>query len=205
MRYTVVLPYIYEPYKDRLLRTCKLSNILLVDNTKENKGVMASHNLGIKKMYDEGSDWLIVMSAAIRFGEPGGLDFIKALEDNKENLILEACWVYGWHLIAFSRKVIDKVGYWDENFTPYGFDDLDYAWRIRLTFNTEPSYWTKVPIDVSDAGMAHSIHIGGVNADVDRLRKYFKKKWGIYPGEPPENAWKHPFNNSNNKIGYWPY
>lgn len=204
MKYTAVLPYIYDPYKDSFLKTCKFNNLLLIDNTKENRGVMVSHNLGIEKMYKEDSDWLIIISAAIRFGEPGGLDFIEELEKKSDHLVIEAAGVFGWHLIAFSRKVIDTIGYWDENFTPYGFDDLDYSWRIKLAFDLNAPFWTKVPVNLSDMGMAHSIHLAGVTSDNEKLRKYFKSKWGVYPGESMKNAWRHPFNEPNNKLSYCP-
>ncbi len=204
MKYTVVMPYIYEPYKKECLETCKFSDVLLVNNTRRNRGIMASHNLGIKKMYRDDSDWLIIMSAAIRFGKPGGLDFINELKKKPDYLVVESAGVFGWHLIAFSRKVIEAVGYWDENFTPYGFDDLDYAWRIKLAFNLEPPSWTKVIVNVNDMGMAHGIHLTGVTANTDKLREYFKIKWGIYPGESAENAWKHPFNNPSNGLDYCP-
>lgn len=137
---------------------------------------MRSHNLGIDKMKEDDSDWLIVLSAAMRFGEPGGLDFIAELEKAPGDLVIEPSYIFGWHLIAFSRQVIEKVGRWDENFTPYGFDDLDYSWRIQKTFDITAPLWRKVSVDVSDAGMAHSIHIGKVESDVNRLREYFKEK-----------------------------
>lgn len=204
MKYTVVLPYVHEPYKKECLETCKLDNVLLVDNTKINKGIMVSHNLGIEKMYRDDSDWLIIMSAAIRFGEPSGLDFIEEIKKKPGHLVIESSGVFGWHLIAFSRKVIDRVGGWDENFTPYGFDDLDYAWRIKIAYGLDAPYWTKVPVDLKDAGMAHGIKLAGVTSNTNKLREYFKDKWGIYPGESATNAWKHPFNNKNNELSYCP-
>jgi hypothetical protein len=82
MKYTIVLPWIWQPYKDEYMVTVKFSadNMLLVDNTEENRGIPRSHNMGIDKMYREGSNWLIIQSAALRFGPEGGLDFIRNLE-----------------------------------------------------------------------------------------------------------------------------
>ena len=77
MKYVVGLPYRVKSFRDSLMATCKLENVFEIDNTENNIGFSASHNLGIQKMYDDGADWYIVMSAAVRFGEPGGLDFIE--------------------------------------------------------------------------------------------------------------------------------
>ncbi len=203
LKYTVVLPFVHNPYKDECLATSKLDNVLLVDNTDINLGIMKSHNLGIDKMRADNSDWLIILSAAVRFGEPGGLDFIAEIEKRSNDLAVEAMPVFGWHLIAFNKKTIEKVGCWDENFTPYGYDDLDYSWRIQLAFALldKGPKWTKVKIDVTDMGMAHSIHIGKIKTQNEqKLRKYYLKKWGGIP----QPVYKHPFNDPKNKINYWP-
>lgn len=203
MKYTVVLPYVYEPYKEECLKTCKFEDILLVDNTHENRGIMQSHNMGIDKMHEDDSDWLICMSAAVRFGVFGGLDFIEELKNRPDDHVVEATNVNGWHLIAFSRKVIDTVGRWDENFTPYGYDDLDYSWRIRLAFG-DSIRWQKAITGVIDMGMAHGIKLAGVDPDNLRLRLYYRTKWGITPESDHEKAYKRPFGSEANPVGYWP-
>jgi hypothetical protein len=188
--------------------------LLEIDNTENNIGIMASHNLGIKKMYDEDADWLIVMSAAIRFGESGGLDLVEYL-GKTEYKIVEASGVYGWHLIAFHRTVIDAVGEWDTNFTPYGYDDLDYSMRIQKTFNgshpgKDRSYlWTREKFDVSDTIMAHSIKIGGLRSSPEHeeaIRQYYKAKWGFLPGgeKSIDDIYDYPFNDPHNDIKYFP-
>lgn len=178
-----------------------IANMVSVDNTKHNIGIMESHNRGINYMRERGADWLIVISAAIRFGEPGGMDFVKQLEDQQ---VVEAADVFGWHLIAFSRGTIEKVGRWDENFTPYGYDDLDYSYRFQLANDKHADLWEKVPVDVKDMGMAHSIKKAGVTGDDNKLQAYYRKKWGVFPGQSHDKAYKYPFNKSFNPVGYWP-
>lgn len=206
MKYAVVLPYVYEPYYRACAKTMKLDNVLAVNNTVDNIGIMKSHNLGIKRMLETDSDWLIVLSAAIRFGEPGGLDFIEELDKRPDHLVVEAIGVNGWHLIAFSRRVIEKVGKWDENFTPYGYDDLDYSWRIQVAFGLElrSQLWEKAPVDLKDMGMAHSIKKGHVESDNDKLRQYYFEKWGVVPEDDHEGAYRTPFNGEFNSVNYWP-
>ena len=83
--YVCVLPYAYKPYYDEFIKTCKIprENILFIDNTTDNIGIMKSHNKGVEFIREKGADWLIVMSACLRFGEAGGMDFIKVPESKK--------------------------------------------------------------------------------------------------------------------------
>ena len=123
IKYVCVMPYAYQPYFEDFIKTCKIpkENMLLVDNTENNIGIMASHNLGVEFLREKNADWLIVMSASVRFGEQGGLDFIEAIEDNQSALMIHGggSWnnngkevksiALGWHLTAFNKKVFDRV------------------------------------------------------------------------------------------------
>jgi hypothetical protein len=215
MKYVVGLPYRIKSFRDELMETCKLENVFEIDNTENNIGFTASHNLGIKKMYDEGAEWYIAMSAAVRFGEPGGLDFIEILKDTK-HVIVESLGVFGWHFIAFHKTLIDKVGLWDTNFTPYGYEDLDYSMRIQRAFlldyddhwktiKENKTTWQKVKIDIKDTIMGHSIKLGGVDPGMGVTREYYNKKWGRYPStsEDPYNSYFYPFNDPEKGLGYF--
>src|ERR1700728_642922 len=85
MKYVAVLPWVYKPFRDEFMKACKL-DVFEVDNSAENLGIMRSHNLAIDKMIAENADLLIVMSAAIRFGEKGGLDFVEQLDNAYINI-----------------------------------------------------------------------------------------------------------------------
>lgn len=205
MKYTIVLPFIDREYADECIKSMKFdpASILLVDNTVDNIGIMKSHNAGIAKMTADGSDWLIILSASVVFGEQGGLDFIAELEKRPDFVAVEAAGVFGWHLIAFNKKTIEKVGRWDENFTPYGYDDLDLSWRIQLAFDLTGvrPVWEKVPVDLKDKGMGHSVKTGKIKTQGnDKLRKYFFEKWGGIT--PP--IYKNPFNDKSNSVKYFP-
>lgn len=215
MKYVAVVPYTVQSIMDEFMKTCKLDNVLKIDNTTNNIGAMASHNLGVDKMYETESDWLVVISPAIRFGKPGGLDFIEKLKTT-EYKIVESLGVFGWHLIAFHKDIIDKVGKWDTNFTPYGYDDLDYSMRIQRAFlldyndhwktiKKNKTTWQKVKVDVKDTFMGHSIKLGNIDPRMSVTKKYYNKKWGIYPGTytSPDNSYFYPFNDSEKGLGYF--
>jgi len=182
-------------------------NVVIVDNTWKNIGIMAAHNLGRKVMLEQEADWLIVCSAAIRFGDPGGMDFIEELGNRSGHDVVEGAGVFGWHLIAFSNDIMQRVGEWDENFTPYGFDDIDLSLRIQRVTKRDGrtvQLWEKAVIDVTDMGMGHSIHLGGVRVDANPQIDYFRRKWGRHPGEWDKPTYEFPFNNPNNPISFWP-
>jgi len=203
MRYTLVMPWIVEHHKTECLNTCKL-DVLDVDNSHTNRGFPRSVNIGIDHMASNHSDWLIIMSSAVRFGKPGGQDFIQALEQHPNHQLIEATPVYGWHLIAFSRDTIETCGRWDENLFPTGWDDIDYSIRIQQVFDLKAPISTKARIDVSDTGMAHAVLEGGVTYDGPAIAAYFVRKWGRDPNAWETPAYAYPFNNPNHDIGYWP-
>lgn len=204
MKYQAVMPFTLPSYYEKFKRTVApefLEHILFVDNSRENVGIMRAHNMGVREMRKNDADWLIVMGSSIRFGKPGGMDFIKALEDAPANAkVIEAAGVYGWHLIAFRREVIDRVGLWDENFTPYGYDDLDYSYRFQLAYGVSGQLWDKRIIEVSDMGMAHSIKRAGVRGDEEWLQQYYRAKWGGMSGQ---EIFQHPYSELDKDVNYW--
>jgi hypothetical protein len=201
--YTAVLPWIYKPWRDACMKTCRL-DVYEVDNRQVNRGVMRSHNLGVDHMREHGNEWLVIMSAALRFGPAGGLDFIDQLDSMNGHQVVESAGVYGWHLIAFHRSTLDVIGRWDPNFSPYGFDDLDMSVRYQLAFGVGGQLWDKVPVDVKDAGMGHSIKRANVAAPAQPLIDYFMAKWGRHPSASDRRTYRRPFNDSTNPIGFWP-
>lgn len=203
MTYTAVLPWVYRPYRDAFMETCRL-DVFEVDNSEHNLGIMRSHNLGIDRMRETGAEWLVVCSAALRFGPAGGLDLIDHLDRMENYRVVEAAGVFGWHLIAFHRDAIDAVGRWDANFSPYGFDDIDWSVRYQLAYGTGGQLWDKVPVDVMDEGMGHSIKLAAVDAPAEPRIAYFERKWGRHPGAWQEPTYEHPFDDADNPVGYWP-
>lgn len=201
--YVAVLPWVHQPYRDAFMKTCRL-DVFEVDNSVDNVGIMRSHNLGIDRMRETDAEWLVVMSAALRFGPAGGLDFIDHLDRMKGHRVVEAAGVFGWHLIAFGRDTLDAIGRWDPNFSPYGFDDIDLSVRYQLVYGNGGQLWDKVPVDVTDEGMGHSIKLAGVDAPAGPRIDYFVGKWGRHPGRSDLPTYEHPFNDPANPVGYWP-
>lgn len=209
MKYVVALPYMNRDYAEETIGSLcpELRRGLVTTNNSEiNRGIMWAHNRAVRTMHaDAEAQWLIVMSSAVTFGPRMGFDFLDALDEHTDHDVVEAAGVFGWHLIAFSRQIITEVGYWDETFTPYGFDDIDMMIRIQNACEMagrEP-LWTKAVIEIADRGMGLSVKEEGVRADVEAQIDYFTAKWGRHPGHSDVKAWSTPF-NSGKPQGYWP-
>jgi len=201
VKYTAVMPWVVEDWKATCLDTC-LFDVHTIDNSVENRGVPRSWNMGIDKMRADDSDWLILMSAAIRFGPTGGVDFLELLETHSDHRAISALHTFGWHLIAFSRETIETAGRFDENFFPAYYEDIDYAVRMYKVKPDAP--WGAYAIDVSDAGMGHTIEHTGMKVDNHKLHAYFRLKWGVVPGHEWDDYCSHPFCGEETPIGFWP-
>ncbi len=203
--FIALLPSIHQPWTDACVRSMTRSlreHLTIVDNTTDNRGVAASWNLGVDRLYREQVDWLIIISAAIRFSmDHGGRDFLQALDYAAKNAYaLEAGHGMGWHLIAFHRRVFDLVGRFDENFHPAYWEDLDFARRVYLANNRSAPLWQKVSVEVSLRGFCHGVDLGGAKTDPDRMLAYWSEKWG---GPPGEETFASPF-NLRRGLDYWP-
>lgn len=207
MTYAVVLPWCVAPIYEKCARSLKLDNVLTVDNSGKagrNLGIMRSHNLGIDYMRELDADWLVVMSAACRFGREGGRDFTGQLDEHTDAVVVYAEGVYGWHLIAFHRDTFEAIGRFDENFHPYGYDDCDLAIRVHKAFPS--GRWAGVQCSVSDraAGMAHSLKVGGVHVEAPPQLLYWEQKWGAPPGQDFPAYHDSPFGDPALPLGWWP-
>ncbi len=91
-------------------------------------------------------------------------------------------------LILFDRRLIDKIGYFDENL-PLGADDFDLALRIRKS-----GYELRIAKDVL---IEHAIHASFNRSNPEETErlvsiswKHFHQKWGK---ELQEYGWKRLF------------
>lgn len=219
MKYAVIVPYAYQEYFDEFKATLKIpeENCLFVDDTTPpgGIGIMRAHNMGIDFMREINADWLIVMSAGIRFGGEGGLDFVKLLEEHSDLHVIngagkvkfdsepEQIIAMGYHLTAFKREVFEAIGRWDENFTPYGFDDIDMMLRMKKYFGNQYRADT-FPVDMSHKMRSHSIQLAKVDAPSQPRMWYFTEKWGRHPGAWQWDGWAYPFNDEKSHLKFWP-
>ena len=201
MRCTAVMPWIVWDWKYLALKSAKI-DITPIDNSERNRGVPRSWNMGIDMMRRDDTDWLVVISAAIRFGESGGQDFIRLLEQRPDHRAVSALGTFGWHLMAFSRETIETAGRFDENFWPGYLEDIDYAIRMYRVKPDAP--WGAYACDVSDTGMAHALNSGKVEVDNLEIHSYFESKWGRQPGGEWDQYYVTPFDLDMAPVKWWP-
>lgn len=175
--------------------------LVVVWNTPEhNAGVGQSWEIGRQEVLRTKAHGLTILSAAVRFGESGGRDWLDAIARAHEAdtlLGLEADDGLGWHLLWFPRHVLEKVGAFDPIFWPAYSEDLDYSRRIQLAYgvdSTAPDFvgplWPKVSIDATLTETAHGILRGGVVVDFEGIASKYLRKWG---GLSPHEKYEHPY------------
>lgn len=210
--FVAVMPWIYPKYYEESRATMApefAENVLFVDNTKVNKGIPASNNLGIAKMRSEDADWLLILSAAVRFGPMGGRDIEKVFLDHPECYVIHFCnpnpkvKIFGWHATAFHKTLLDNIGDFDANLWPYNYDDIDLSLRIQNYYKGSPG-WSVFPIDLYDTSMAHSIHLAGLEVEAQSQVDYMTKKWGRHPSAYKEPYYQYPFNDPTLPLSFWP-
>lgn len=162
-----------------------------IEYQKENIGVPRSWNIGLKQNHE----WTFIVSSSMFF--PNGFAKIANQLIDYPGLMFRTTHV--WHCNAVNKKLVDMVGYFDENFYPGYFEDCDWDHRCSLLGIDE---YGNIPIDAecqTDGGATKD----GCAVNIDAVHDYFKTKWG---GERTREGWgeyRNPFNNSDLSISYW--
>lgn len=162
-----------------------------IEYQKENIGVGRAWNIGLKKNHE----WTFVVSSSMFF--PKGFKEISKKLKKYPGLMFRTTSV--WHCNAINKKLIEKIGYFDENFYPGYFEDCDWDHRCSLAKINE---YGNIPINAycqEDGGATKD----GCQVNIEPLHEYFKQKWG---GNRTREGWgeySYPFNNPELPISYW--
>lgn len=91
----------------------------------------------------------------------------------------------GFAFFAMRPSVVDRVGWFDEQFFPAYFDDNDFDRRLRLAgVNIEDPQG--VPIHHEGSATLHSLPMEKqhkFSRRFEELRAYYEQKWGGWPGK----------------------
>lgn len=112
---------------------------IIVHSLDYNPGSAAGFNVGLRELAaSRDASWCLVVNSDISF-YPGVLGRLakgveeKLIEDPFFGLgFTSLCCGSEWSAVVFTRKVVDKVGLFDENFYPAYYEDDDYAIRTYL-------------------------------------------------------------------------
>lgn len=106
------------------------------------------------------------------------------------------------HCVLFRRELLEGVGYLDEAFQNYGYDEVDWFWRLRrqgYRWAVDESVW------VHHAGTA-SFSSTDVRDGIGRSRALFTRKWDVDPIAPGVWDWPAPLVSiviSSHNTGPW--
>lgn len=206
MSYLVLMPFTYAPFKDACLATMDdelIENTYSVDQTVKNIGAAGAYNVGARLIIEKDIDWLITLSPSTRFGPQGGKDFVKYLEEQKDEAwIVESLVPTGWHFIAWNKKLFQRIGFWDENFYPVYGEDADISYRALLAIEEDkiPNPWRNFPTDAWLTMQGYSARLAGIDKPQIHIWDYYQKKWGGLPGH---EMYKRPFNDETKLLSYW--
>jgi hypothetical protein len=165
------------------------------DPDGHNLGVARSWNVGIRRGLDTGCDYIVLMSACMRFGPILHTTWRRQMETFWGETVIEADG-HSWHLIAFHRRVFEAVGLFDENFYPAYFEAIDFGYRMRLR---DMEYgWRHVWVNALSADVGHGAKTG-VSLPAPPLLDYYREKWN---GDKGEERYVLPF--GSREIGWFP-
>lgn len=219
----IVMPTIHPPYRDACFATMSpqfRDRLVMVDNSgATNLGLAASWNVGARRVLEEGHDWLVTISAGMRFGKSGGDDVLATLDSLPEAWVVEFGWDIhdrselwsGWHLIGWSRRnVLERIGLLDENFWPIYGEDADWSLRLLAALDETPNpdglvRWETVDrIDAWLVMAQHSGELAGVRNDYPDMDAYFQAKWGRSFSDGTVETYQRPFNEASRSLAWWP-
>lgn len=199
----MLCPYVHRPSFDAMWATLApelRDDALVLDNTVTNLGAAGSRNVGARQLLDEDIDWLIDISPVTRFGPNGGLDFIELVEQS-DGWIMQASTPVNWHLMAWSRRLFERVGLFDENFWPIYGEDGDMAHRVAIASREDGgNRWDCVDVDAWVTMYGHSRKLANVTVDMETLWAYYDTKWGGHSGL---ERFTRPFDRDVG-LAWWP-
>lgn len=215
-----VMPVITHTYAEKCIASiCQrdsafgvpLDDVLIVDNTRDgsgnryglrvhrnpdghNLGVARAWNVGAREVLDHGLDYLLIVSASMLFGPILHTTWLEQMRRFWGENVIE-CDGHSWHLIAFHRRVFERVGLFDTNFYPAYIEGLDFSFRMRQV-GWEGS-WTRCWVNALSQG--HALHNNVVSCPADPLLDHYAAKWG---GKKGEETFTLPWGDK--PLGWWP-
>lgn len=181
-----------------------------------NPGSARGFNYGLSKMMEYHEDWVFVVNYDIEF-YPG---ILRRLFRHMQESILQAnkttiestgktsspysnkpyfgvgmtgmCCGGEWSAIAFTRSLVDEVGYFDENYFPGYYEDDDYAMRIFRSKHYVKQF-NDVILSHRELNGTH-IYISGLWDNLNHLQATTKEL------KESKQRWKEAFNLGDSKA-----
>ena len=177
-----------------VLTTLTIPKSLVVTDCPNNRGTASSWNLLCHNAFDSGCDAVIIAKDCLILDQPTLTETIKALK-NRPFVHYEAIKHKPFSFFALTRELFEDIGEFDNQFWPEGFQDNDYAYRLKLKEKpmrvfkgvsfTDADRTLSAKYNEEEKAMYH--HNFRKNAE------YYVQKWG---GLPEHETFKTPFGRS---------
>jgi len=230
MDYKVLLPVTNNPelVQDKL-KEIDLSKLILINNfdNKEvellcqqaevrgaevlryprNLGLAASWNVGLRKMKEQDKDFVIILSVSAVLEKPVSYfaeQIIKYEETQSMQSRYLASGLATLHCFAHTSRGVDIGGYFDENFYPIYYEDMDFSRRSQL--NGLEQEVKNLNLEDFAKSRAYSIAMKDprlfklFQLSTNRMVDYYNRKWGGYQ---LQETFSYPFNNSAIGVNEW--
>lgn len=173
----------------------------------KNYGLAASWNVGMRRAYEDNYNGVIILAASAQIKtslkEFIGLINQSEAESPKCKYLLQM--PLALHCYCLTRRCVEVLGYFDENFWPIYVEDADYSYRSQLLkLNNEVVNFQKLgSVEPAGASLTCNKEPKFMNLwfhNTDRIHKYYEAKWG---GTHTNEKFTHPFNNPSIGVNEW--
>ncbi len=171
----------------------------------ENIGCSGAMNIGLRKVLDENLDYVIILSPSALF-ENSVQDFVDIIEERERTernyyYLTVANLQTDLHAFAITKRCVEEVGLYDENFYPVYYDDTDYGYRMGLIGAKKTLVYPKRISQDLGGGLKHDARAFALYwANVNHIHDYYVRKWG---GEAGQEVFKTPFNDPKMTVKDW--
>ena len=179
-------------------------------------GTAQGYNHGLRAMMGSDAEWALMVRPGTVF-EPGALKKATAhlaqhLRDDpmKFGVGFSAGESASWGAFAMTRRLVQKVGYFDENFYPAGMEAADMANRVRLAGFYGKNLQNVHTTHHSESAALELLEVEEVakRANSGASSEYYARKWGGAAEcadlvAPACSAFHTPFNEPSRKLREW--
>ena len=161
--------------------------VLDINTINHNPGSANGFNYGLHGMMNINSTWVLIINSDIAF-YPGILK--KISRETERSLahidtfgigFTSLCCGGEWSAVIFTRRLVERIGYMDENFYPAYYEDDDYAIRIH--------YSGYKAIRYADTPLLH----GEIDGSKDYASGIFKELYWKPKNDDATKRWKKMF------------
>lgn len=163
----------------------------------ERKGVPYGRNECIKHLYDAGCDYIFLFDddaypidpqwqrKLVDFHESTGFGlFSYPSNDSKLFKEVDGIGHYQWNFgpfMSISRKMIDAIGYFNNEYVAYGFEDIAYIFRARRSGLNGSGEYDLAPANIHSIIFAEDV-LGAISPDINTSKE--DKDAGIEKNRP---------------------